>query len=239
MTGIGTLINTACVAGGGLAGLTVGHFFAKKQQDSLSMACGISVLFIGIAGAMEGMLQVALTSGTQNTAAVQEKIGTAAEAAVTASGGVPFTAAITSGRSMFIVLCLALGTVIGELIGADAPGRIGTKELIEIDLFATENAHHFRRNIQVSPLIIVHLVGTGQAVHAERRENKDLIRLEGEELIVHAHKFSTMQVNIQFIIVMTMILGDLHAVTVLIVCFVALLRLLHGSKRGQDLIRLH
>jgi hypothetical protein len=76
-------------------------------------------------------------------------------------------------------------------------------------------------------------------VHAERRENKDLIRLEGEELIVHAHKFSTMQVNIQFIIVMTMILGDLHAVTVLIVSFVALLRLLHGSKRGQDLIRLH
>ena len=91
----------------------------------------------------------------------------------------------------------AFRIVIGELIGADAPGRIGTKELIEIDLFAAENAHHFRRNIQVSPLIIVHLVGTGQAVHAERRENKDLIRLEGEELIVHAHKFSTMQVNIQ------------------------------------------
>lgn len=83
------------------------------------MACGISVLFIGIAGAMEGMLQVALTSGTQNTAAVQENMGTAAEAAVTASGGVPFTAAITSGRSMFIVLCLALGTVIGELIGIE------------------------------------------------------------------------------------------------------------------------
>ena len=119
MTGIGTLINTACVAGGGLAGLTVGHFFAKKQQDSLSMACGISVLFIGIAGAMEGMLQVALTAGTQSTAAVRENMGRAAEAAVTASEGVPLTAAITSGRSMFIVLCLALGTVIGELIGIE------------------------------------------------------------------------------------------------------------------------
>ena len=118
MTGIGTLINTACVAAGGIAGMTAGRFFAKQQQDSLSMACGISVLFIGIAGAMEGMLQVALTAGAQSAAAGGEKIAAAAEEAA-AAASVPWTAALTSGRSMFIVLCLALGTVIGELIGIE------------------------------------------------------------------------------------------------------------------------
>ena len=58
MIGLGTIINTAGIILGGL----VGHFFGKllkeKQQSGLIMACGISVLFIGIAGAMQGMLTI-------------------------------------------------------------------------------------------------------------------------------------------------------------------------------------
>ena len=43
MIGLGTLINTAAIIGGGVAGmLTV----KEEQQQSLSKACGVSVLFI-------------------------------------------------------------------------------------------------------------------------------------------------------------------------------------------------
>jgi len=58
MPGIGTLINAAAIVLGGLAGLLFGKFFSGNMQDALSKACGISVLFIGISGAMEGMLSV-------------------------------------------------------------------------------------------------------------------------------------------------------------------------------------
>lgn len=119
MPGTGTLINTAAVVGGGLAGHFAGRFFTRNQQDALNMACGISVLFIAIAGAMEGMLQItlseagALAAGSAGTGAVAAGVAAASSAAGTAAG---ITASLASGRSMFIVLCLAIGTVIGELL---------------------------------------------------------------------------------------------------------------------------
>lgn len=58
MIGLGTMINTAAIVLGGIAGHFFGKFLKERHQDSLSMACGISVLFIGIAGSMEGMLKI-------------------------------------------------------------------------------------------------------------------------------------------------------------------------------------
>ena len=66
MTGLGTIINTAGILAGGAAGYLFGSRFNSRIQEALTAACGVSVLFIGIAGAMEGMLQLqdgALTSG--------------------------------------------------------------------------------------------------------------------------------------------------------------------------------
>jgi uncharacterized membrane protein YqgA involved in biofilm formation len=88
MAGLGTLINVAAIAAGGVAGALAGKLFNERMQDSLNMACGVSVLFIGIAGAMEGMLAV--------------------------DG-----AALTSGRAMLVVLCLAIGTLLGELVNIE------------------------------------------------------------------------------------------------------------------------
>jgi len=88
MFATGTLINTASIIAGGLAGYFFKGLFTEEQQDSLNKTCGISVLFIAIAGAMEGMLK--------------------------ADGQ-----AIVSGKSMLVVLCLCLGTVIGELLGIE------------------------------------------------------------------------------------------------------------------------
>jgi len=85
---LGSIINTVAIIAGGLVGLFVGKLFTEEQQDALIKTCGVSVLFIAIAGAMEGMLS--LEEG-----------------------------ALHSGKGMFVVLCLAMGTIIGELIGIE------------------------------------------------------------------------------------------------------------------------
>ena len=88
MTGLGTMINGAAIVAGGVVGHFTGKMFRSEQQDALTKACGISVLFIAVAGAMQGMMRI--------------------------DGDT-----IVSGRSMLVVLCLALGTVAGELIGIE------------------------------------------------------------------------------------------------------------------------
>lgn len=89
MIGLGTVINSAGIVAGGLTGHFIGRVFRPEQQDSLNTACGVSVLFIAVAGAMEGMLKIE-------------------------------NGELSGGRSMLVVLCLAIGTVIGELIGIEA-----------------------------------------------------------------------------------------------------------------------
>lgn len=88
MIGLGTIINSAAIIAGGLVGHFTGKLFKEEQHDSLNKTCGISVLFIAISGAMQGMLKI--ESGE-----------------------------IMSGKSMLVVLCLALGTIIGELMGIE------------------------------------------------------------------------------------------------------------------------
>ena len=56
MIGLGTIINTAGIALGGAVGYFFGRFFKERLQQTLNMACGVSVLCIGVAGTMEGML---------------------------------------------------------------------------------------------------------------------------------------------------------------------------------------
>ena len=89
MFGLGTVINCAAIVAGGVIGLLFGRFFKDRLQDGLTKACGISVLFIGICGAMEKMLKVE---------------------------GVT----LTGNGTMLLVCCLALGTLVGEIINIEA-----------------------------------------------------------------------------------------------------------------------
>ncbi len=88
MIGLGTIINTAAIIIGGIIGHFTGKLFKQEQQAAVNKACGISVLFIAIAGAMQGMMHIDAGS-------------------------------IVSGKSMLVVLCLAIGTIIGEMIGIE------------------------------------------------------------------------------------------------------------------------
>ena len=58
MFGLGTIINAAAIIIGGMLGGLFGKLLKERHQDSLSKACGICVLFIGIGGALEGMLSI-------------------------------------------------------------------------------------------------------------------------------------------------------------------------------------
>lgn len=62
MVGLGTIINSAAIIVGGVFGHLFGKILNEKIQDSLQKASGICVLFIGIAGAMEGMLKLSGSS---------------------------------------------------------------------------------------------------------------------------------------------------------------------------------
>lgn len=76
---LGVWINVAGILLGGLAGHFFGNLLKDRVQNSLSCACGISVMFIGIAGAMEGMLSVngsVIESGSAMLVTISLALGT-------------------------------------------------------------------------------------------------------------------------------------------------------------------
>lgn len=85
---MGTIINTAAIIIGGILGYFFGNLLKERHQNTLNMACGVCVLFIGLAGALEGMLSI---DGTN----------------------------IVSGHSMFVIACMALGALVGEIINLE------------------------------------------------------------------------------------------------------------------------
>ena len=82
----GTLINTGAIIIGGVGGILFGKRLLPRHQETLTMACGVGTLFIGIAGAMEYMLRNTL---------------------------------FPSGGSMLVVICLALGGFLGEVLNLE------------------------------------------------------------------------------------------------------------------------
>lgn len=85
MIGLGTLIDVTLILLGGFAGLAFGRFINERIQDTLLKATAVAIIFIGISGAMSGMLTV--------------------------SGG-----EISAGGSALVVISLALGSLIGEML---------------------------------------------------------------------------------------------------------------------------
>ena len=85
MIGLGTLIDVTLILLGGFAGLAFGRFISERIQDTLLKAPAVAIIFIGISGAMSGMLTV--------------------------SGG-----EISAGGSALVVVSLALGSLIGEML---------------------------------------------------------------------------------------------------------------------------
>lgn len=61
MIGLGTVINTLAIIAGGILGVLFGKLINERIRNTLCIACGICVMFIGLSGALEGMLSVSDT----------------------------------------------------------------------------------------------------------------------------------------------------------------------------------
>ena len=58
MAGLGTIINTIAIIIGGIFGVLFGKLINERIRNTLCIACGICVMFIGLSGALEGLLEV-------------------------------------------------------------------------------------------------------------------------------------------------------------------------------------
>lgn len=90
MRGLGTIINALAIVIGGVLGILFKRFLKERYQDTIIKATGFSVVFLGAAGTLSKILTVR-SDGTLST-----------------------------GGSMVMILSLALGALLGELIDLDA-----------------------------------------------------------------------------------------------------------------------
>lgn len=89
MIGLGTIINAATVIAGGMVGLMLKKGLKQRFQDIITQALGLSVIFIGISGALKEIFTVG-QNGTLETQGI-----------------------------MMMVICIALGAIVGEWIGIE------------------------------------------------------------------------------------------------------------------------
>lgn len=89
MPGLGTIVNAAAIILGGLAGLLFGKLMKSRVQETIMMACGVCVLFLGIGGTMEKML----TSSADGT--------------------------LSSGGTMMLIASVVLGGLVGSLLNIE------------------------------------------------------------------------------------------------------------------------
>lgn len=87
MIGLGTIANTAAVIIGGLIGLIFKKGLKESIQDSIMRVLGVSVIFLGVAGAMTGLLKVS-----------EDGMG------------------LETTGTMLMILSLVIGVILGELL---------------------------------------------------------------------------------------------------------------------------
>ena len=90
MRGLGTIINALAILVGGVLGILCRSFLKARYQDTIIKATGFAVIFLGAAGTLSKMLTVSLDGS------------------------------LTTGGSMVMILSLALGALLGELVDLDA-----------------------------------------------------------------------------------------------------------------------
>ena len=88
MIGLGTIINAATVIAGGAVGLMLKKGLKQRFQDIITQALGLSVIFIGISGALKEIFVIQ-------------------------------SSAIATQGVMMMVICIALGAIVGEWINIE------------------------------------------------------------------------------------------------------------------------
>lgn len=103
MPGLGTLVNALAIIFGGLCGLFAKRFLKERYQETVTRALGFAVAVMALGGTLSRMLAVQVTQ---------------------TAGGI--TAALDTQGTVMMVISLAAGSLIGELLDIERwIGRFG------------------------------------------------------------------------------------------------------------------
>ena len=89
MTGLGTIVNVAAILLGGTAGLALKKILSKRITDTVMQGVGLAVIIIGISGALSAAFTVNINNNENS---------------------------ISSNHILLMIISLAIGALIGELI---------------------------------------------------------------------------------------------------------------------------
>ena len=89
MSFLGTIVNSLAIVLGGLGGILGRKLLRERHQETILKATGFAVLFLGLAGALSGLLTVEDDS-------------------------------LSTGDTMNMILSLAFGALLGEILNLDA-----------------------------------------------------------------------------------------------------------------------
>jgi hypothetical protein len=96
MVGLGTIVNAAAIVAGGMAGLVSKNFLKERYQETITKAVGFSVIMMALGSTLSQMLVVKV-SQTDNV----------------------ISATLDTQGTMMMIISLALGALIGEIINLD------------------------------------------------------------------------------------------------------------------------
>lgn len=93
LVGLGTLVNVGAIVIGGILGMYSGKLLKERYQETIIKTIGFAVIFMGAGSVMANMLKVSITE--------------------TGDG---YTAGLDTGGIIMMVISLALGALLGEII---------------------------------------------------------------------------------------------------------------------------
>ena len=114
MIGTGTIVNAAAIVAGGFIGMLSRGLIRDRMRETVTKSMGFAVIVMGLGSTMSRMLTVTLTAEP----AVSDAAAGAAAAGASAAPAV-LSAALGTQGTMMMIISLALGALIGEVIDFD------------------------------------------------------------------------------------------------------------------------
>ena len=99
MIGTGTIVNAAAIVAGGFIGMVSRGLIRDRMRETVTKSMGFAVIVMGLGSTMSKMLTVTLTAAPATAAGLSAVLGTQG--------------------TMMMIISLALGALIGEIIDLD------------------------------------------------------------------------------------------------------------------------
>ncbi len=119
MIGTGTIVNTAAIVAGGFLGMLSGSLIRDRMRETVTKTMGFSVIVMGLGSTMSKMLTVTLSADDAAAGGLSSSLPGAAGTAGPADIAGGLSAALGTQGTMMMIISLALGALVGEIIDID------------------------------------------------------------------------------------------------------------------------